>query len=68
MRRYVGKNRKPTAVPLPKDEWRGSTFVEGNGTQLEVIWAGHRDAPSLCGDIWQNPHGDEPRLALRRPR
>jgi hypothetical protein len=69
VRRYVGKNRKPQpAPPLPKGEYRGEDFVDADGTQFSVVWVGHRDSPSLCGDLWQNPHGQEPRLALRRPR
>ncbi len=66
MRRYVGKNRKrPAPPPLPRGEYRGGDFVDADGTQYAVVWAGHRDA-SLLGSVEQNPHGQEPCLALRR--
>jgi hypothetical protein len=68
LRRYVAKNRKPQpAPPLPKGQYVGGTFEDVDGALYDVLWAGHRDA-SLLGSVEQNPHGQEPRLALRRAR
>lgn len=72
-RRYVTKDRTPHAMPIPKDEWRGDTFVEGStGVQLEVVWNGHRDGPSLCGDRFEQnrrvPSIERGRIHLSRGR
>lgn len=53
MRRYV---QRAKATALPKDTWRGRTFVEATGEQLEVVWDGKRESASLCGEDWPSAH------------
>jgi hypothetical protein len=64
MRRYVRRQRAKV-VKLPRDRWRGRTFVEHTGDAYEVIWAGHRDAPLLCAPIDRGNPNAEARLHLR---
>jgi hypothetical protein len=62
------RGRRSSPPVLPKDQWRGQTFVESNGTELQVVWSGHRDGPTLCGDLDQNRTDQLHRLRLAGER
>ena len=49
-RRYVAPGPKVTPPQLPRDVWKGGTFVEADGTVCEVIWNGHASGPTLCAE------------------
>lgn len=71
MRHQVNKRKERTLTPtvLPKDIWRGDTFVEANGTEFEVVWNGHKHGPTLCGDAFEQNRTDQPhRLRLAGER
>lgn len=58
----VHPDQRSKIVKLPRDRWRGSTYVESDGTELEIVWNGHRDAPTLCASI---DRGEENRSDAR---
>jgi hypothetical protein len=65
----VERRRRVTAPPpLPRDTWNGQTFVEANGTELQVVWNGHREGPTLCGALDQNRQDLLHRLRLTSER
>jgi hypothetical protein len=45
-RHIVWSKRRPVAPPpLPKDTWKGETFVEADGTELVVVASGRMPGP-----------------------
>lgn len=66
----VQSQRRLKGVRLTRDAWKGSTFTEADGTELEVVWNGHRDGPTLCGAIERNAdvYDTPPKLHLALPR
>lgn len=66
----VKRGPRPVIVELPRDAWRSpSTYVEGDGTEMDVVWNGARGCPPLCASIDRGTATrDVPaRLHLRRP-
>ena len=57
--------RTPT---LPVSRWTGHTFIEPDGTQLEVVWNGHVDGPTLCGPIERTSDTDHLPARINLPR
>jgi hypothetical protein len=57
-----------TAPVLPRDVWQGSTFREANGDELEVVWNGHRDGPTLCGPIERSSESADLPVRIHLPR
>lgn len=51
------KRDRVQGTVLPKDRWQGGTFIEADGTELEVQFDGHRDGPTLLGE---RPYGSPP--------
>jgi hypothetical protein len=64
----VYSRRRPTMpTTLPRDEWRGETFVESDGTELVVVASGRMPGPDWP-EGGERSERTEAKISLHRGR